>query len=450
MSVSDEADKRRRVYSFLKFVLATFATKMLMTAMRLLRNAIIARVLGPTLRGVLALINELPELIIAAANFGYPTAMAYAAAQKRYPMRAILSSILLFVALVGGLLALLTLAVLHLDFIMKDQAEQLTRFAPLIALAVPLLMFKLINNSVLAARMSITEVNLLRILESALPLIFFLLLWWGLEVAGLDAAVYSWIGGAVVVAIMGFWWMRQHQAYPPRVSRPLLKESLHYGMRSHFDTFFRVALYRLDFLFIAGFLGAEALGYYAMATAAAELLIAIPDSVNMPLMSILMGDRKNDREVATPMALKLVLITMTISALGIVVLGEVLISVLFGREYLPAYEPLLWLLPGVVGLAVSGILRLYLLGHDRPGIVSVMAGWALLINVLLNLVFIPTLGIAGAAISSSIAYIANAALLFREYSRLSGKKPQETFLLSASEARWISSEVRIWIREAAA
>src|SRR3546814_12451065 len=88
------------------------------------------------------------------------------------------------------------------------------------------------------------------------------------------------------------------------------------------------------------------------------------------------------------------------------VIGEWLIVTLFGAAYQPAYPALLALLPGLFGLCYASILRLDLLGKNRPGTVSLLMGVGALLNLTLNLILIPRFGIVGDAAASSSAYMA--------------------------------------------
>jgi O-antigen/teichoic acid export membrane protein len=94
------------------------------------------------------------------------------------------------------------------------------------------------------------------------------------------------------------------------------------------------------------------------------------------------------------------------------------------RILLPAFDgsllPFVILLPGTVALGLSKVLSGYISGLGLPGPVSAIAGAALGVNLVANLVLIPPLGIAGAALSSLLSYGAHAALTIGLASRLSG------------------------------
>src|SRR5207253_4902080 len=134
------------------------------------------------------------------------------------------------------------------------------------------------------------------------------------------------------------------------------KELLHYSAKSHPDLLFQQVILRSDYLFISAILGTTALGHYAMASAAAELLLIVPEAVTTPLMKRLL-QQEQGIERLTPLALRLTATVMICACLSMALIGEWLIVTLFGVAYQPAYPALLALLPGLLGLCYASILR---------------------------------------------------------------------------------------------
>ena len=81
---------------------------------------------------------------------------------------------------------------------------------------------------------------------------------------------------------------------------------------------------------------------------------------------------------------------------------------------------LILLMPGIAALGIFPILKVDFFNRNKPGIVSLTTGVALLINLALNFFWIPQWGIAGAAASSSVGYVASVSLLLLIYCRHAG------------------------------
>jgi O-antigen/teichoic acid export membrane protein len=60
--------------NYLKHLALSMGTKLAMIALRLLRNVLLARILGPSERGLFALLSTLPDLISAATSGGLNSA----------------------------------------------------------------------------------------------------------------------------------------------------------------------------------------------------------------------------------------------------------------------------------------------------------------------------------------------------------------------------------------
>ena len=84
-------------------------------------------------------------------------------------------------------------------------------------------------------------------------------------------------------------------------------------------------------------------------------------------------------------------------------------------------------------MCYASILRLDLLGKDRPGTVSLLMGAGALLSLALNLILIPRYGIVGAAAASSIAYLGITLGLLAVYCRLSGVALWQTLIILPSD-----------------
>ncbi|WP_085648807.1 MULTISPECIES: lipopolysaccharide biosynthesis protein [unclassified Pseudomonas] len=417
--------------NYLKHLALSMGTKLAMIALRLLRNVLLARILGPSERGLFALLSTLPDLISAATSGGLNSAVGYQAAKQR-PMGLLLAQVLVFGCLLAGLLTLLVVALVREFGSELDVTMQLGLLAWLLLLAVPLTVLKSGLLTLHNASGGVVAFNALRLVESLAPLLLFLALFWMWKEAALEAALISWLAGISLVVLVGWLWLKRAQPLQLHWDRASQNELLRFSARSHPDLLFQQVILRSDYLFIGALLGSTALGHYAMASAAAELLLIVPEAVTTPLMKrLLQQDEGMDK--VTPLALRLTATVMLGACLTMAVIGEWLIVTLFGVAYQPAYPALLALLPGLLGLCYASILRLDLIGKNRPGTVSLMMGLGALLNLALNLLLIPAYGIVGAAAASSIAYLAVTVAMLVLYCRLSGVAFWQTLIILPSD-----------------
>ncbi|MFK8331098.1 lipopolysaccharide biosynthesis protein [Pseudomonas sp. BJa5] len=417
--------------SYMRHLLLSMGTRLAMIALRLLRNVLLARILGPSERGLFALLSTLPDLISAATSGGLNTAVGYQAAKQR-SMGLLLSQVLIFGCLVAGALTLICVALARTFGTELEVTTQLGLLAWLLLLAVPLTVLKSGLLTLHNATGGVGAFNALRLTESLVPLLLFVGLFWMWQNAALEAALISWLLGLSLVVVLGLYWLARQHSIRLCWDRSGQRELLSYSAKSHPDLLFQQVILRSDYLFISAMLGSAALGHYAMASAAAELLLIVPEAVTTPLMKrLLQQDAGMDK--LTPLALRLTATVMLGACLSMALIGEWLIVTLFGAEYQPAYPALLALLPGLFGLCYASILRLDLLGKNRPGTVSLMMGVGAALNLVLNVLLIPAYGIVGAAMASSIAYLAVTLAMLLLYCKLSGVALWQTLLVLPSD-----------------
>ncbi|PWB35203.1 polysaccharide biosynthesis protein [Pseudomonas sp. SDI] len=416
---------------YMRHLLLSMGTRLAMIALRLLRNVLLARILGPSERGLFALLSTLPELISAATSGGLNSAVGYQAAQQR-AMGLLLSQVLIFGCLTAAALTLICVSLMREFGSALEVTVQLGLLAWLLLLAVPLTVLKSGLLTLHNASGGVGAFNALRLCESLAPLLLFVALFWMWKDAALEAALISWLLGIGIVVLGGLLWLRHNHPIGLCWDRSGQRELLAYSAKSHPDLLFQQVILRSDYLFISAFLGSAALGHYAMASAAAELLLIVPEAVTTPLMKrLLQQDAGMDR--LTPFALRLTATVMLGACLSMALIGEWLIVSLFGAAYQPAYPALLALLPGLFGLCYASILRLDLLGKNRPGSVSLMMGVGAALNLLLNVLLIPPFGIVGAAAASSIAYLGVTVAMLLLYCKLSGVALLRTLFILPSD-----------------
>ena len=107
------------------------------------------------------------------------------------------------------------------------------------------------------------------------------------------------------------------------------------------------------------------------------------------------------------------------------ILGIPAVLVLFGWDYSGSILSFLFLLPGVGVLGGASILASDLATREKPKYSLWINCIILVANIVLNFAFIPVMGIAGAAVASSISYISALALWLAFYRYESGASIQE-------------------------
>lgn len=204
------------------------------------------------------------------------------------------------------------------------------------------------------------------------------------------------------------------------------RELISFNSMSVLLTLCIASLYNVDVLLLKVFMGSETTGYYKAALVTAEFIWFVPKALQVVLMhstSELWSDQNVHQitELASR-ATRYALLLTVLLAIGIAALADAFVPLYFGDEFVPAITPLLFLLPGTIGLAVSRPMLAIGQGKGSLHVLVYATGAAALINVVLNIALIPRFGMVGAAIGTSVGY--GSMLLFHTRSaRLIGFDP---------------------------
>jgi len=166
---------------------------------------------------------------------------------------------------------------------------------------------------------------------------------------------------------------------------------------------------QIDSIMIGYYLSPSEVGIYAVAALLAQTLTLIPSAVQRvtaPATATLYGkgDIRAIRRVISSTMRKTFLVSVPI-ALVLVIFGQFFITLLFTGEFLPAYLPLLALLVGHTIFAPFMAIGSTLASIGKVNIPFKIHSICGMLNVVLNILLIPLLGIMGAAISTTVTHI---------------------------------------------
>jgi O-antigen/teichoic acid export membrane protein len=204
-----------------------------------------------------------------------------------------------------------------------------------------------------------------------------------------------------------------------RPSRGLLVEEIGFGIRLWVGSLARFLNFRTDQI-LMGFLASEAaLGFYAVAVNASEVLLYLPSSAATALLPLIARTEPARRGEETLRAFRSVAFVTAAGVAAAAVLGPVILPAVFGDPFQESVGPFLWLLPGTFGFAASSVFSNALAGSSAPGLSSLGPIVSLVVGIGLDLALIPPFGATGAAAAASAAFLAGGATALVTYRRVS-------------------------------
>jgi O-antigen/teichoic acid export membrane protein len=193
--------------------------------------------------------------------------------------------------------------------------------------------------------------------------------------------------------------------------------------------------YKADVLLVNFFLGPGVVGIYVIAVALAEklwLMSQAASTVLLPRLAELSADDAKRKEL-TPFITRWVLLLTLIAALILALVAHWLVMWIFGSDYLGSLVPLWILLPGMVFLAGTRVLANDIAARGRPDVNTYGSIIVVTINVLGNLLLIPPLGLAGAAVATTLAYSVDLIVRVWVYGWFSGNHWTDSLFVRTSD-----------------
>lgn len=222
----------------------------------------------------------------------------------------------------------------------------------------------------------------------------------------IHTAVAVWtISSGVSLAVL----ITRGGLFTGRADTRTARTTLSLGLRLHAGSAAYFLLQRSDVFLLNALSGPGEVGIYSLAVTLAELSRILIDVVCQVTLARQFDGRKDSTEVTAAITRFVVLLAIA-SAFVAISLAAVLVAPVYGVAYADVDSLIALLVPGVLVTAASRpvITSLLRSGSTRWMVISNVT--ALIVNVGLNLVLIPTWGAAGCAVASTIAYVGLAAL----------------------------------------
>jgi O-antigen/teichoic acid export membrane protein len=260
-------------------------------------------------------------------------------------------------------------------------------------------------NSILLGLQDFSKYNLLSVVKLVLFTLFNFFFLYGLKM-NIEGVVYSWMVSAAMTFVAGLVGsMKIYQLHHLMINFPQFLKSLKIGIRALSVNILGQLLLRSDLFLINWYLGLKEVGYYSVSVAVAELFLRVPGIAGMILFpKVATNDSFESISLVTTIT-RLMGIPLVLGILIFILWGKMILLLAFGKEFIPAYNPMIYILLGVLALSYHIILDNYFAGKGYPAVTVWAPGLSLILNLALNLFLIPKFGISGAAMSTCAAYI---------------------------------------------
>jgi len=372
---------------FVRDIVQVFGGQLAMMTIGIGTGIITARWLGPHDRGLLQLLVLLPTTLGNFAKLGIPQASVYFMRRRGASPSEVASNALWTALVMGGALA--ALCWLGRDWFMTNLLKDAPRsvLLPVLAL-IPCALLQTYFLGIAQAHQRFREYNIQQIVPNVLGLVGMTLVLVVLKL-GLIGAVLT---NCAITTFMTVWLgIRIHRLAPLRfrVNTGLAREMIGFGGKSYVQTLAATQHQRLDQYLIGYYLSPGEVGLYAVAVNMTSLLTRVWESTGTVLFPRLAGADDRTAHAATAQVARHTVFLALAGAAVLLIGGPIAVPMLFGHKFAGAVAPMLWLLPGLVMMALYQILTRNFTSRGKQEINIVAAVLALGLNVGLNVVLIP-------------------------------------------------------------
>jgi O-antigen/teichoic acid export membrane protein len=293
------------------------------------------------------------------------------------------------------------------------------------ALAFPPALLQLYCLSILQGHQDFKRYNYLTVIVRLTTLVLSAVFVLGFHL-GVAAVIGAFLAGEVLSVTIALLTLRPYLARAPET--PLHeswweygRKAVSYGWKQHLSAVISFVNLRVDLFFVNLFLSPVVAGVYFVAIQFGESMWIVSKVVSTVLLPRLaeLHDREQTRQQLTPLITRLVFNFTALASLLVAVLIQPVIGLGWGKSFAPAVVVLWWLLPGIVMWSATRVIAYDFAARGRPDLNSYLAVVVLVVNVALNIILIPRIGVIGGAISTTVAYTANTfatAYLYRQFS----------------------------------
>ena len=206
-----------------------------------------------------------------------------------------------------------------------------------------------------------------------------------------------------IIAIFLLWGYKMHSSQSLSFNRGLAKHLIRMGLPFILSGIMVYIYGQTDRIMIGKMMTQTDVGYYSCAATIGAMIAFIPQAIMNSSKTVVMEQYAKDYqkyELRMKQSLALVLWIMNIYSLLLVFFGKYVILILFGKDYLPAASALS-ILTWSFGLSYVGTLRnIWLICEDKRQYATIFSTIGAFLNVSLNFILIPILGIIGASLTT--------------------------------------------------
>ncbi|MBP6872154.1 MAG: polysaccharide biosynthesis C-terminal domain-containing protein [Bacteroidales bacterium] len=427
--------------SLLRDVTGVVATRIFLITAGLLSSIVLSRNLGPENFGIYSAILVLPLVVVSFAQLGMRASSIFHIGRKQYEPGEIAGSVVLILVMTSMLGILIT----ALGYLIMDEESFTGLYIILVLLSLPFRLAMAYFGGIFLGREQISRSNFINwfaeFLNLLAVLVFVWLLGWGIK-----GALISLLASQATISTWALFVIRRDIGIRLKFHPEVLKSLLSMGVL--FATSFGIIQlnYRIDILLLQKLSTMEEVGFYSLGVSIAEKLWQLPLAIGVVLMS--RTANADDQQMINRISARLVrvaLLAVFLASVVLFVISPWIVPAIWGEKFRQSITTVQFILPGIIFISIYRVLNSRLSGIGKPQISIYVFAPALILNILLNLWWIPLWGSFGAVMATNASYTLGTLVYIFVYSKIVKMPVLQIFAYQKSDfdflkraKKWIS------------
>jgi len=424
------------VNEFTKNTLITFVTRVLTAVFGIIITIIIARTLGPKGQGIYSLAMLLPTTLLLFVIFGLNVSSIFYIGKKKYSPKEVFGQNILFSFFLGIFTILIGLLII---FFFSDKffpgVERIYLFLSIFL--IPFAIFFDFVISILLGIQKIKKYNFFYFFQSFIFLFLVAILILGFKF-GITVTILAQIFSFALVGIFLFFITKKEVGgLLLKFNKNYFKDAFNYGFKNYLGEIFGFLHYRVDLFLVNFFINPIAVGFYYVAVKLAESIIFISQSAATVLLPRVASENDSKRlKEFTPLVCRNVLFITFFIALLLFIFSSGIIKLFYSEEFLDSVRPFQILLMATLFIAGWKILGTDVSARGKPILKTYTSGLSVILNIILNILWIPKYGIVGAAWASLISYFVMFIIMLFIYNKISKNNFWDVVFIRKSDMKF--------------
>lgn len=377
----------------------------LLYAVNIITGVIIARKLGPELRGLWAIIILIPSYAEAFGRVKVDIAAVYYLNKGKYKLDEMVFHLNMLAIITSSVIIAIILAkfeyLYHLLF--GQTSMDIRNLIYVILILIPVQFLYMNYSYLLISSEDVKSYNIMVIINaltfSILSIITLVVFDMGLGVVIIVSIIAPLFG-----LIYGIYKISSITKMKPVINFYLIKDLIKYGFNLYVGGAINHLNAYITNLVVAVYLLPAQVAYFSIAKSNGEIINKLPNSLSTILLPRIakLNAESDIARLASKSFRVILLMLLTIGGIGYLLIKP-LVLFLYGSAYLPMVFPLYIILPGLVISSSTGILTQYFMAVNRSDVLPKTAIIPLCVQVVLAFILIPGYGIHGAAVAFLVA-----------------------------------------------